>query len=133
MRLKTEDAMQWEADRIASAIGCELEVNREFVDRYCSDDVRVILEHVDDDDLAEVLTAALGEAREWGYFSCESAVVIPVGEIEILRPDGMSWEEYLEDPDDWAISGDLAYCTMDSVRIDVDLGKLREAIAEAIS
>lgn len=125
-----ESACQQEADQLAEAIGCELEVNREFVDRYCTDDVREILDDVDDADLAEVLTGALGDAREWGYYTCDHAVVLPVGEIEIQRPDGLAWREFLADPSDWTIDGDFAYCTMNSVRVDVDLAKLREAVAE---
>ena len=130
MKLTYDDACQYEADTLAEAIGCELEVNRDFVRRYCSDDVAEILADVAERDLAEVLVSALRDAREWGYFACDASVILPVGEIEVQLPDDMEWNEYLDDVDDWTISGDLAYATLDSVRVEVDLDALREAVAE---
>lgn len=133
MKLTADNARQYEADSVAEAIGSGLEVNREFVRRYCSDDVFDILTPIldDDDALTRCLTESLGEAREWGHFSSDSSVILPVGEIEAQLRDGMSWDEYLDDPDDWTIHGGLAYLTMESVRVEVDTDRLRDLVAEA--
>lgn len=130
MKITADDARQHEADMISEAIGCELEVNEEFVERYCSPDVAEILATVPERDLADVLTPALGDAREWGDRVADASIILPVGKIEEQRPGDMDWAEYLDDPSDWTINGDFAYTTMDSVRVDVDLDKLREAIAD---
>lgn len=130
MKLTADDACQYEADAIADEIGGGLEVNGEFVRRYCSDDVAEILVDVPERYLGDVLTYALGDARGWGYFATDASVLLPVGEVEVQLPDEMTWEEYLDDVDDWTISGEFAYTPMESVLVAVDLDALREAVED---
>ena len=134
MKLSTDEALQQAADAIADAVGTTLEVNGDFVDRYCSEDVRRLVDLLDDDDLERVIVDALGDAREWGYHAADSCLIIPYGEIEVQLPDHLdSWGEYLDDPDDWTISGDLAYHPLVSVRIDIDMERLHEGLLEVFS
>lgn len=129
--LTSEQARQHEADQVAEAIGCELEVNREFVEAYCSEDVRdMLLQLSDDRDISEALVNSLGEASEGGIFSSPASVMLPVGEIE-EQFEG-SPEEWFDDPEEWTISGDLAYLAMDSVRVAVDMETLREEVTERL-
>jgi len=129
--LTSDQALQDYADMISDAIGCELEVNREFLDAYCSDDVRNLLMQLSDDrDRSEALVNALGDAREWGHFVASSSVIIPAGEVEV-QFDG-SPDEYFADPDEWTINGNLAYLGIDSVRVAVDMETLREEVAERL-
>jgi hypothetical protein len=116
---------------LADAIGTCLEVNREFVEACCSEDVRDMLFQLSDErDMSEALVNSLGDAREWGIHVAPSSVIILVGEIEV-QYEG-SPEEYFDDPEDWTISGDCAYLAMDSVRVAVDMDSLREEVVERL-
>ena len=129
--LTSEQARQNHADMLAEAIGCELEVNREFVETYCSDDVRDMLFQLSDErDMQGALVNSLSDAREWGIFPASASVIIPVGEIE-EQYEG-SPEECFADPDEWTINGDCAYLPMDSVRVAVDMETLREEVVERL-
>ena len=129
--LTSEQARQNHADMIANAIGTCFEVNREFVESCCSEDVRDLLFQLSDErDMSDALVNSLGDAREWGIHVAPSSVIILVGEIEV-QYEG-SPEEYFDDPEDWTISGDCAYLTMDSVRVAVDMETLREEVVERL-
>ena len=129
--LTSEQARQNHADMIANAIGTCFEVNREFVESCCSEDVRDLLFQLSEErDMAEAIVNSLGDAREWGIYVAPSSVIILVGEIE-EQFEG-SPEEYFAEPDDWTINGDLAYLTMDSVRVAVDMETLREEVVERL-
>ena len=129
--LTTEQARQNEADMVADAIGTCLEVNREFIESYCSEDVRdMLLQLSDDRDRAAALINSLGDAREWGVFPHEASVILPVGEIEV-QYEG-SPEEWFAEPEEWTIDGNLAYLTMDSVLVAVDMDSLREEVVERL-
>jgi hypothetical protein len=129
--LTSEQARQNEADMIADAIGTCFEVNREFVESCCSEDVRDMLFQLSDErDMSEALVNSLRDAREWGIYVAPSSVIILVGEIE-EQFEG-SPGEFFAEPDEWTIDGNLAYLTMESVRIAVDMETLREEVAERL-
>ena len=130
--LTSEQARQNEADMIADAIGTCLEVNREFVEAYCSEDVRDMLSQLSDErDMSEALVNSLGDAREWGHWRCELAsVTLPVGEIEVQYEGSPG--EYFAEPEEWTINGNLAYLTMESVLVAVDMDSLREEVVERL-
>jgi len=116
---------------LADAIGTCLEVNREFVESYCSEDVRdMLLQLPDDRDMAAALVNSLGDAYEGGIFMTPGSVLLPVGEIE-EQFEG-SPEEWFAEPEDWTIDGNLACLGMESVRVAVDMETLREEVAERL-
>ena len=129
--LTTEQSRQNHADMVADAIGTCFEVTREFVESYCSEDVRDMLFQLSDErDMSDALINSLGDARDWGIFMSPASVILPVGEIE-EQFEG-SPEEWFADPDDWTINGDCAYLSMDSVRVAVDMDSLREEVVERL-
>lgn len=129
--LTSEQARQNHADMLAEAIGCELEVNREFVEAHCSEDVRdMLLQLSDDRDIAEALVNSLGDARAGGIFASSASVILPVGEIE--EPCEGDPEECFAEPDDWTLSGDYAYLSMDSAIVAVDMETLRDEVTERL-
>ena len=67
------------------------------------------------------------EGKAAGYWE-EGDIQMPVGEIEVQFNGEPS--DYFEDLDDWTISGDLAYCTLESVAFKVDIEGLIEALTD---
>lgn len=81
---------------------------------------------LDDQDIRWILDSAAGDPREWGYCGDDKSVIIPVGEIEV-QFEGQA-ADYFESPDDWTIDGDLAYCSMPSVLIPIDLETVEDEL-----
>ena len=124
----TEQAVESELYSLGGAIGNSLELNDAFLDRYCSDSVNLALSMLSGkQDRAYALDGCVGEGREAGYESLAGdSILLPVGEIE-ERFEGKP-EEYFEEPEDWAINGDLAYYPMIGAYFSVDIVQLRENV-----
>jgi hypothetical protein len=90
----------------------------------------MLLKLSDDRDMSDALVNSLGDACEGGIFTSPASVLLPVGEIE-EQFEG-SPEEWFADPEDWTISGDLAYLAMESVCVAVDMETLREEVVERL-
>jgi len=130
-KLSIETAMEQEAVNIADAFFSY------FADplQYSGENIRKTFEEfedlkLDEQDIRWILDSASGDPREWGIFKDDNAVIIPFGEIEI-QFEGKP-EDFFEDPDDWHIKDDLAYCTMESVLIPVNLEELRDDLEDRV-
>ncbi len=108
-----------------------LELNEEFIKRYCGPMVAAQLLRVPQKERAYVLDGNLGE----GYFPGgigsldDNTIVLPHGEIEFQFEGEAS--EVFETPDDLTINGNLAYLyTGYGAVFQVDIDGLTKAIDE---
>lgn len=135
-KLTTDEAIRQEIDNILDAImGGGLSPDDSFLTRYASESVRAQLQRIDDVRERRFILDSHVDAADCyeasGYVSLpENGFLVPVGEIEIAKPDDMEWDEFLADPSDWYIDGELAYCTLDGVIIPVDVEGLRKELDE---
>jgi len=125
--MNREQAVEMELYSLGEAIGSCLELNDDFLDRYCGQDVGDLLRTVPYEDRAFVLEGNIGEGEEVGYVGNSlDSILLPVGEIEVQ----IESIDDLEDPDEWTVNGDYAYTTMIGARFRIDLDGLRQAIAD---
>lgn len=126
-KLTIETAMEQEAVNVADAYFSHFDDPLRFAGRKIRD---LFYEFsalkLDDSDIRWILDSASGDPREWGYYSDDKSIIIPVGEIEVQFEGKPS--DYFDNPDDWTIDGDLAYCSMPSVLIPIDLEKVEEEL-----
>jgi len=129
----TGQAIKSELYCIGEAIGNTLELNNEFLGRYCSDTVNVALSMLtSEQDRAGAIDGCIGEGREAGYEGINGdSILLSVGEIEV-QFEGEP-EEYFEEPENWAINGDLAYYPMIGAYFSVDIEQLRENVNDILS
>ena len=125
-----EQAEIEEVDRIVSALGCELELNNEFLEQYGSEKLVDLLKDIDEDMRGDILHQCITDSFVSGYYATPD-IAIPIGEIEI-QFDGNP-EKYFEDPDDWTIDGNLAYCTCVAVGVDIDFDKMNKLIGGTLN
>ena len=85
---------------------------------------------LDEQDIRWILDSCSGDPREWGYYGDDKSIIIQVGEIEV-QFEGKA-EDYFQSPDDWTIDKDLAYCSMPSVLIPIDLEKVEEELRDRV-
>ena len=111
-----------------------LELNSEFIKRYCGQSVATQLLRLPEKDRAYCLEGNLGE----GYFPGtigsldENTIVLPHGEIEYQFEGEAS--EVFETPDDLTINGNLAYLyTGYGAVFQVDVAGLEKAIDEQLN
>jgi len=130
-KLTVETAMEHESANIADAFFSYFDNPLQFA----GENIREIFEdfeglELDDQDIRWILDSVCEDPREWGIFRDDNAIIIPTGEIEI-QFEGKP-EDFFEDPDDWHIDGNLAYCTMESVLIPIDLEKLQAELEDRV-
>jgi hypothetical protein len=132
-KITVDNAIEWELQSLADAIGNCLELNDDFIGRYCGARVAAQLRRIPEDDREYYLQSHIGDGRAVGGFYSlgESSIVIPVGEIE-YQFDGAP-EDTFEDVRDWTISGNLAYTGLDGAEFPVDVESLAEEIDEFLS
>lgn len=132
-KITVDDAIGCELQNLADAIGNALELNADFIDRYCGARVAEQLRRIPESDREYILQSHIGDGRAVsGFYSLgESSIVLPVGEIEI-QFDGAP-ADFFENVDDWTISGNLAYATLDAADFPVDVGALETEIDEFLS
>jgi hypothetical protein len=126
-KLTIDEAIEQEAINVADAYFSHFDDPLQFAGEKVKDlffEFSALM--LDDQDIRWILDSASGDPREWGYYSDDKSVIIPVGEIEIQFEGEPS--EFFDNPDDWTIDGDLAYCSMPSVLIPIDLEKVEEEL-----
>ena len=124
--LTTEQAIEQECYSIGEAIGNCLELNEDFIERYCGEKVSEQLLRIPECDREYAIEGSIGEGEECGSMCGLGpfSIVIPIGEIEVQIESLAD----LADPDDWTINGDCAYCTLSAIRFTIDIETLTEAV-----
>ena len=129
MKLTTDQAIEQELYILGEALGNCLELNEEFIERYCGASVAGQLLRIEESDREFALSGCIDEGTDGGYCGLsDNTIVLPMGEIEVQ----IESEDDLEDPSDWVINGDLAYTTMVSARFVVDVELLTANIDEIL-
>ena len=129
MKLTTDQAIEQELYRLGEALGNCLELNEEFLERYCGASVAGQLLRIDESDREFALQGCIDEGTDGGYCGLsDNAIVIPMGEIEVQ----IESEDDLEDPSDWVINGNYAYAGLTSARFVVDVELLTANIDEIL-
>jgi hypothetical protein len=126
-KLTIETAMEQEAINVADAYFSHFDDPLQFAGEKVKDlffQFSALM--LDDSDIRWILDSCSGDPREWGYYGCDKSIIIPIGEIAVQFKGKAS--EFFDNPDDWTIDGDLAYCSMPSVLIPIDLDKLEEEL-----
>lgn len=85
---QAEQIIEWEAQALADSIGNCLELNQEFLERYCSKELAETLKEIPERDREFHLQSHIGEWRELNYFDSGLDINLPVGEIEWQEEDG---------------------------------------------
>tara|TARA_Y100000768_G_scaffold261487_1_gene199210 strand:+ start:742 stop:1185 length:444 start_codon:yes stop_codon:yes gene_type:complete len=130
MKFTYAHAITAEAEALADALGggCA-ELNNEFLERYCSEDLAKLLKIITcEKERALILDSHLTDDnwRAMSGLDEGSDINLPVGELEI-QFDGEP-KDFFEDPSDWYIKGDLAYAGLDGICWTVDLDSLQQDI-----
>tara|TARA_R100001440_G_scaffold65390_1_gene86233 strand:+ start:1283 stop:1726 length:444 start_codon:yes stop_codon:yes gene_type:complete len=130
MKFTIDHAITAEAEALADALGGRcLELNNEFLERYCSEDLAKLLKVITcEKERALILDSHLTDDN-WRVMSGldeGSDINLLVGELEI-QFDGEA-EDFFEDPSDWYIKGDLAYMGLDGICWTVDLDSLQQDV-----
>ena len=127
MGITTEQAVEWEVQSLAEAIGNCIELNNEFLDSFCSAELAEVMKAIPEVDREFILADHIGEGKAVGYYGDSGDIFLNVSELEIQ----IESEEDLEDPEDWTIDGDLAYCYVGAgIAFDVDITALKADIAD---
>jgi len=130
-KLTIETAMEQEAINVADAFFSHFDDPLQFAGEKVKELFNQFTElKLDDSDIREILDSAAGDPREWGYWGDDKSVIIPVGETQI-QFKGKA-EDYFDNPEDWIIDGDLAYCYMPSVLIPINLEKIEEELRDRV-
>ena len=132
-KITTEDVENWELESLSDAIGNCLELNDDFLSRYCGKEVAELLRQVPEPDRESILAPHIGEGRiVGGFYSIgESSIVLPIGEIE-TQFDGAP-EDYFDNPADFVIHGNLAYLSADGAEFPIDVPGLTEDVETYLS
>ena len=129
MKLTVDQAIEQELHSLGEALGNCLELNEEFIERYCGASVAGQLLRIDESDREFALQGCIDEGTDGGYCGLsDNTIVLPMGEIEVQ----IESEDDLAEPSDWVINGDLAYTTMVSARFVVDVELLTANIDEIL-
>ena len=132
-KITAEMVEQWELDSLAEAIGNCLELNDEFLSRYCGQEIAEQLRRIPEPDRENILRSHIGDGYTVHGIPTESGreIYLPIGEIE-YQFDGQP-SEVFENPDDFHISGNLAYLSVYGAYFPVDIPALRSEIDEFLS
>lgn len=132
-KITVDDIYSWELQSLGDAIGNCLELNDDFLSRYCGEEIAAQLRRIPESDREYILQSHIGE----GYIvntiptSSESEIYLPIGEIE-YQFDGNP-EDTFENPEDFYISGNLACVGAYGAYFPVDVPALRQEIDEYLS
>ena len=130
MKLTTDQAIDIEAQNLADALcyGC-LELNDEFLSRYCSEDLAKLLKLIPcEKDRAFILDSYLTDDnwRTMSGYDAGADVNLPLGEIEVQFEGEPA--DFFEEPAEWYVEGELAYLAVDGICWTVDLDSLQKDI-----
>lgn len=108
-KITAEMIEEWEANSLIEALGHEIELNDEFLDRYCSKGFAALLKMVPEDEREFVLEGV--PEKHWfnGSPPSDDAQDIWLNVAEIEYQFEGDPEDVFEDPSDFTINGDLAY------------------------
>ena len=100
---QTEQIIKWEAQALADSIGNALELNEEFIGRFCSKELAETLKEIPERDREFHLQDHIGEWREMNYFDSGRDINLPVGveclgiafkvDVESLKEDWKEWNK----------------------------------------
>ena len=130
-KVTPEMIMDWEAESLIDAIGCELPLDDDFLDRYCGERIKKALKQVS----IPLMRGWLLDGKfKTSYFNgsvpglADDEILLPCAEIEYQFED----EEELDNSSgDFTIDGDLAYLYVGyGLKIEVDCDGLEKAVAE---
>ena len=133
-KVTADQVMEWEAESLIDAVGNCLELNDEFISRYCGEGVKEQLLRVEESDRGYLLSSHLGEGSFGSGLDSlsDNDITLPHSEIEHQFEGEAS--DYFENPDDFTINGNLAYLyTGYGFSIDVDVPALRDEIDEFLA
>ena len=132
-KITTEMVENWELESLADAIGNCLPLNDEFIKRHCGEAIASQLMRIPESDREYILQSHVGEGYTVNGIPTESGreIYLPIGEIEYQFEGEPS--EVFEDPDDFYISGNLAYLSCYGAYFPVDVESLRTEIDEFLS
>ena len=130
-KVTPEMVMNHEAENLIDAIGCELPVDDDFLDRYCGERIKKALKQIGD---VEERYWVLSDHLKISYFNgsipglADDEILLPCEEIEYQFGD----EEELDNSSgDFTINGDRAYLYVGyGLTIKVDCDGLEKAVAE---
>ena len=133
MKITAEQILDWEKSSLIDALGCELEMNDDFL-KYCGDKLKSMLLPLTTKQRNQVLYDCVDESStRWSYSGYDSGddnqIFLNVPEIEIQ----INSEDELENPDDFTIDtcGDMIlayYYVGNGLLIGIDLEKLQSEI-----
>ncbi len=132
-KITSEQIMRWEADSMTEALGNCLELNSDFIAKYCGEKVAELLNQLPEDEREYALQGCIGEVYFPGciYGDLPDAIVLPSGEIEY--PFEGTPEDTFETPEELTINGDLAYLyTGYGLVLPVDCEKLAQNVASCL-
>lgn len=132
-KITADDIVEWEIQSLGDAIGNCLELNNEFIGRYCGERVAAQLRRIPETERENILSRHLGEGRAvYGFASLSAdSILLPVGEV-CYQFEGAPKDTFA-DPNEVYISGDCAYVTLDGAEFPVDVESLTEEIDEFLS
>lgn len=128
-KLTVEDIEEFEAQTLLEALGNCLELNDEFLSRYCSKEFAELIGQVPERD-REYVISGVSEKHWWNGSPAENDcqdIWLDVGEIE-WQFEGNP-EDVFEDPNDFTIHDDLAYLYVGyGLSIEFDHKELKDNI-----
>ena len=130
-KVTPEMVMNYEAEALVEAIGYEISVDDEFLDRYCGERIKKALKQIKD---VKERCWVLSDHLKISYFNgtipglADDEILLPCEEIEYPFGDG---EELDNSSGDFTIDGDRAYLYVGyGLTIKVDCDGLEKAVAE---
>lgn len=119
---------------MADALGNCLELNADFIARYCGEAVAKLLLQIPESEREFALQGCIGEGYFSGYVYVQrdDEIVLPSSEIEV-QFEG-SAEDVFETPNELTIHGNLAYLyTGYGLILPIDVKKLAINVAEFLT
>ena len=133
-KVTPEMVMNYEAEALIDAIGYEISVDDEFLDRYCGERSKKALKQIKD---VKERGWILSDHLKIGYFNgtipglADDEILLPCAEIEYKLEDEEDEEELDNSSGDFYIKGDRAYLYVGyGLTIKVDCDGLEKAVAE---
>lgn len=130
-KVTPEMVMDWEAENLIDAIGCEIPVDDDFLDRYCGERIKEALKQIKS---AKERHWVLDDYIKTSYFNgsipdlADDEILLPCEEIEYQFADE---DEMDNSSGDFTIHGDCAYLYVGyGLTIKVDCDGLEKAVAE---
>ena len=121
--------MDWEAENLIDAIGCELPVDDDFLERYCGERIKKALKQIKS---AQERYWVLSDHLKISYFNgtipglADDEILLPCEEIEYQFVDE---DEMDNSSGDFTIDGDRAYLYVGyGLTIKVDCDGLENAV-----